>query len=1506
MLNLHSIPQGLDLRDDPAARPPASACACSDDDDDWADPVTPADVANLFDTLLGHGFPPHHARAALTALSGPGSSASTADLCESAALDWLCLHIPASDLPRHLAGAAGLAREPGAGGGEGVRVLAASDPRAGPGQSVSAAASPPPPAPPSSSSSSSDDEAAAAAAAAAAIAAAAKQKAWIMRYMEEHCSSEEDEGGDERQAGGSGSDRGASGSDRGSPAGSTIEDWEVWGDPREVARRKAARARAAVPPEVRRDQLAGEWATARAEAARAKGAGDTARQKLVGRLIGALKQEATGLGLTDADLEAALGGAGGGGGGGDDAPSSSSDSDDGGPGLFGGGDGAGDAGDGAPPQWEAPKAKPPTVDDLLAPWGFEAAGETKKGKKSGGGKPGPPPEPVKPPKAVLQSLCQRAGAPAPRFERLDPGGLRMETAGTRYSVSVEATVGAAAQGRSAKAGGASGRKPPPRTFRLAEAEDGWEAIQDAQNAVATRALYEVTGGTGPAAADALRLLGEPFRGLWVGWAAADGAMGHGGGGGGSGGPAGPGETDAEDAAFFADIAGRCAANAVAAAQAAAAETAAAAKVALETEAAPSPPPTTTTSPLPSPSQSAQERAESEAMAADLTAFEASPAGADWAAARGRLPVVQIREPLLAALGGAGGVGGGDVAVVAGETGSGKTTQVPQFLLEAMTRAGQGGVTNIICTQPRRIAAISVAERVAAERGEPPPGKGGGRVGYHVRLDAARTRATRLLFCTTGILLRRLVGDADLAGVSHVVVDEVHERTLQGDFLMALLKELVLRRRAALAAGLPGARPLKVVLMSATLDSSLFASYFGGAATLEAGGRTFPVDHLFLEDAYDATGYALAPDSRAAVRPDRGGARGGADRARLERGAGGGARGAALVRAGWGDDAGDAPPLNKHFDPAAYVGYSASTLRNLARLDETVLDLDLVEEVVAHIHADRPPGAVLVFLPGLAEITALADRLAALPDAREGHLRVLPLHSSVSAADQRRVFDRPPPGVRKIVLATNIAETSITIDDVVYCVDSGKHRERRHDPTRGMGLLVEDFVSRASALQRKGRAGRVQAGTCFGLYTRARFEQRMRTFQSPEMVRVPLEELVLQIHALGLGPAAAFLGRVLEPPPPKAVAGAVAALTAVGALTRGRERLTPLGRHLAALPLDPRLGKLLLYGAALGCLGPALTIAASLAHRPPFATPLDDQAAVGRVKAGMAAPGSKTGGPLAAGQQSDHLLAAAAYAGWAAARAKGGRAAGAAHARSLCLSIQALEMLRDMRAQFAAMLADSGFVRDAGRRRGGGGGGGGGEAWFDDLAHPANAHAGRPAVVKAALAAALYPNVAVMDEGSLANATAAGNKPAWHDGSGPVALHPGSVNAGLAGRAYGAPYTLFLEKVRTSRTFLRDTTVVGAVPLLLFGGALDVRHGEGTVLIDGWLTVRAAAPTAVLVKKLRAALDAALAARVGGGGGGEDGGTDASAEVVAAIVDLLQDEAATMGAAVSAAAKGASV
>ena len=1848
------------------------------------------------------------------------SSSSSVDALVEAALDWLCLNLDASSLPRRYVGAlpdnAGAALQDGEGGGVGgsgsgrrtVRVLATeeegrrrrqrreeeeSEREEGGSETAARRRA-------EEAALRARQEVAAAAAAKAAAEAAAREreeergasKSYILKYLEQEGSSDDDDdgsslddfdGGDGRKrppssqaaAAAAAAHADAPDSPR-STTSSVIEDWEVWGDPREIERRKAERARAARPREERVGQVVGEWAVVRAEAARAKAGGDKGRQRAAGMAMASLKREAEELGIGQDELEGGrkAGEVGEGekkkkkkekkkkerdgdeSSDGDARSSSSStsssssddDDDDGaGMGLFDDEAGA-DA-----PQWDAPSAasrKPLNVEDILRPWGEAAAaaaaaeGAKKKGGGSGGGKQAPKAAAAAAlaPKAVLQQLCSKKGIPPPRFDKLPPGGLRGEasndaaadnahaaTAGLlRYSVAVEPFSSSSSSSSAAankRGGGAKRRPPPPVTFTLEEADDGWSTIQEAQNAAATLALYRLNGcgggggsgcgssaksgrpggkrapATSVAAASREVLTAEgasalasldaksPYAALFLSWVARDSGLllpaGAGQSGGGDEKNAGDAAaaatstasaeatSDETDSASFIRSVVDARAAAIAASRmkekGAAGENGGAADDDEEDAAAAAAgtqhrhqqqrrqPSSSSSS-----SSSASER-ESQRMLRDLETFDSSPEGQEWARKRSLLPVCEIRQPLLEAL------ARSDVVVVGGDTGCGKTTQVPQYLLESATRGLLGGQTSIVCIQPRRLAAVSVAERVSQERGERGgPGAKGSRVGYHVRLDAAYTKETRLLFCTTGILLRKLAGSGggggggggggeegeetppppsssssssspsslDLAGVSPVVVDEVHARSLQGDFLLAILRDVVARRRRAykealLLRGHKGGGgssssssssvddekspplpppPLKVVLMSATLDSRLFASYFGaGTPCLRAGGRTFPVEHLFLEDVYSRTGYRLASDARAALRLDARAAR----RRQQELATRVSSSQARLAREHWGDADADAleaaGALNKWFDAGLYGDREEFVRANLARVDETAIDYDLIEELVDFIDAtddleegggaerektgdfsqsppDPPPssspnknnsktpvgtgGAVLIFLPGAAEIAAVCSRLSASEAARRGKRWVLPLHSSVSPADQRRAFQRPPRGVRKCVVATNIAETSITIDDVSFVIDSGKLKERRHDAARGMGLLVEDFVSRAAALQRKGRAGRTRPGVCFALYTRRRFggdgggggsgdgEKNggengednhnpssspssllpatapasstvsggvLRAFQAPEMVRVPLEELVLQIHLLGLGPAAPFLSRVLEPPPARAVEAALESLRSVGALealpqTRGgddeedededevkrhSERLTPLGRHLAQLPVDARVGKLLLMGALLGALSPALTIAACLSHKPPFLAqgPLgggggggggarDQQqsgsaadATVSAVKAALgAAPGSSSaaaalllsapagkGGQqkavllspasvpsIAAGQQSDHLVWVAAYEAWssaiAAARAgasaaegnksggggggrgrasssadasRAARAAGAAVASRLALSQQCLDTLRDMRGQFATMLADAGFVdprslaTTSGRGAGGGGGGGFAAAasvWADDHAAPWNRHAREACVVKAALTAALYPNVAVLDEAgatattttattSLSSSSSSSSRPLFHDGSGPVSVHPSSTLASIPARALTSPYLVYLEKVRTTKAFLRDATAVSPMAVCLFGGnggggggsgCLDVRHAERSLVVDGWLRARLpSAAAAVLVVRAREALERYLASRVsggsrrGGGGGNGDGTSKGEKSVIDAVVWLLREHAA---------------
>ncbi|KAB1225897.1 ATP-dependent RNA helicase DHX36 [Morella rubra] len=482
---------------------------------------------------------------------------------------------------------------------------------------------------------------------------------------------------------------------------------------------------------------------------------------------------------------------------------------------------------------------------------------------------------------------------------------------------------------------------------------------------------------------------------------------------------------------------------------------------------------------------------------------------DMLKTRATLPIAALRGEILQLL------KENNVLVICGETGSGKTTQVPQFILDEMIESGCGGQCNIICTQPRRIAAISVAERVSDERCEPPPGSDGSLVGYQVRLDRARNEKTKLLFCTTGILLRKLAGDKNLTGVTHVIVDEVHERSLLGDFLLIVLKNLIEKQSAHRTP------KLKVILMSATVDSNLFSTYFGNCPVITAEGRTHPVTAYFLEDIYESINYRLPSDSPAAIRNE-------------------------------------------------------ISTEERKRVNEDVIDYDLLEDFICHVDETCGEGAILVFLP--------------------------------------------------IIIATNIAETSITIDDVVYVIDCGKHKENRYNPQKKLSSMVEDWISQANARQRRGRAGRVKPGICFCLYTRYRFEKLMRNFQVPEMLRMPLAELCLQIKLLSLGYVKPLLSKV-------------------GAL-EGDEELTPLGHHLAKLPVDVLIGKMMLYGAIFGCFSPVLSISAFLSYKTPFIYPKDERQSVERAKLTLMNDKIDDSSDSDNGdRQSDHVLLMTAYRKW---------------------------------------------------------------------------------------------------------------------------------------------------------------------------------------------------------------------------------------------------------------------
>ncbi|XP_016525140.1 putative ATP-dependent RNA helicase DHX30 [Poecilia formosa] len=396
-----------------------------------------------------------------------------------------------------------------------------------------------------------------------------------------------------------------------------------------------------------------------------------------------------------------------------------------------------------------------------------------------------------------------------------------------------------------------------------------------------------------------------------------------------------------------------------------------------------------------------------------------------------LPVDAHRQRVVSA------VRSSRAVVIAGETGCGKTTRIPRFLLEEQVRDGEGADCNVLVTQPRRISAVSVAHRVAHEMG--PRLKH--HVGYQVRLESRppENSGGSMLFLTVGVLLKKLQSNPTLTGISHVVVDEVHERDVNTDLLLALLRS-----------SLDENPDLRVVLMSATGDNQRLAEYFGGCPIVKVPGFMHPVKDRYLEDVMQEMGRSAKFQNRV----------------ELSKGS-----------------------------------------------DEAAPDLDLVADVIEHIDRHGEPGAVLCFLPGWQDIKIVQQKLEEKPHFSPGSQMIVPLHSSLSVADQQVVFQRPQAGQRKIVLTTNIAETSITIDDIVHVVDTGTHKEQNYDQRTKVSCLDTVWISRSNVTQRKGRAGRCQPGQAYHLFPRKQLET-MTPFPVPEILRTPLESLVLQakIHS----------------------------------------------------------------------------------------------------------------------------------------------------------------------------------------------------------------------------------------------------------------------------------------------------------------------------------------------------------------------------------------------------------
>ena len=498
-----------------------------------------------------------------------------------------------------------------------------------------------------------------------------------------------------------------------------------------------------------------------------------------------------------------------------------------------------------------------------------------------------------------------------------------------------------------------------------------------------------------------------------------------------------------------------------------------------------------------------------------------------------------------------------VVVVAGETGSGKTTQLPKLCLAA----GRGVAGTIGCTQPRRIAARAVAARVAEELKTPL----GGLVGYQVRFTDNVGADTRIKFMTDGILLAEIASDRWLSAYDTIIIDEAHERSLNIDFLLGYLKELLRRRD-----------DLKVIVTSATIDTARFSRHFDDAPVVEVAGRTYPVEVRYRPPGEEKPGSGPPFPGRTA----------------------------------------EPEPGRRKGDPD--LGFSSRRDRGDRELDP----LAAITAAIDEITAEDPRGDVLVFLPGEREIR---DVHRALEKRQYRSTEVLPLYARLSARDQDRVFNPGPQ--RRIVLTTNVAETSLTVPRIRYVVDPGDARIKRYSPRSKIDRLHVEPISQASANQRKGRCGRIAEGVCYRLYAEADFLARPQ-FTDPEIRRSSLAGVILRMLHLGLGRIEDF--PFLEPPDERAIADGWQQLAELGAIEEtgtGQRRLTATGRQMARLPVDVKLSRMLVAAQSHGCLRAMLPIAAFLGVQDPRERPPEAREAADNAHAQFADPRSEFVGIL---------------------------------------------------------------------------------------------------------------------------------------------------------------------------------------------------------------------------------------------------------------------------------------
>ncbi|KAG8960615.1 hypothetical protein FRC03_006323 [Tulasnella sp. 419] len=707
---------------------------------------------------------------------------------------------------------------------------------------------------------------------------------------------------------------------------------------------------------------------------------------------------------------------------------------------------------------------------------------------------------------------------------------------------------------------------------------------------------------------------------------------------------------------------------------------------------------------------------SEQVLGDFLRMQKNAKYADMVAQRKKLPAWDMQSAIVEL------IDKSRVVIIVGETGCGKTTQLPQFVLDSLITTNRGKEANIIITQPRRVSALGVSARVSSERMED------GSVGYAIRGESKSTPQTKLLFT--------------------------------------------------------------------------FVDYFHGAPVLEIPGFTHPIKDFYIEDVIGEISYRPIPTKSSGKQSE------------------------------------ELKNLRQHF---ATMGLESDTIKSLeviARSDR--IDPQLVAAVVGHIVSSTKDtkAAILVFMPGVQEIQQTIDALMSAPEMK-GQIEALPLHANLTSERQRQVF--LPTTRRKVVVATNVAETSITIPDVVYVIDTGKVKEASYDHSVGLSRLTETWVTLAAARQRRGRAGRTQPGECYKLFNR-RQESTMDEFPKPEILRVSLDSLTLQAKMMREEEdVKEFLGKAIDPPDVGAIESSQKSLQDLGAVN-DQGKLTALGRHMALLPLDLRLSKMLILGTVFRCIDPVLTIAACVSSKPLFSAPTERRDDMSQARKRFA-----TG-------NSDLLTDLNAYD-----RCTTQRSGGNASLRKFCeenfISLSTLRDISSLRQDFFGALASIGFVPIASKSN----------------APQHNVNSSNVNLLKSIILGGLWPRVSVMAiPKAIFDKVQAGTVQREHETKeykiydkalGRVFIHPQSIMFDTLG-TQKSPFLAYFSKSLTTKIFLRDITEVPFYGVLLFGGKVTVNHVGGglTVGSEGSTVIKMKAwpRIGVLVNQLRRLLDAQLA------------------------------------------------